>query len=557
MMLDGGDSNHPFRPIGVFRERRSAIESDFTEEDVAFLKNIAASIENRTLRGRVADLIWVRVGRMAHQYAVLAMDSYLEIEITTDWWFREGHEILSRAQELCAKLRAPQYDRLREKLVEFAFSIKVDHGMAAPSVGDLLLKCGFSHRDERVTRLAEHLFELASAFTEQRNWHAARECLKSSARWFEFSGDQRRRFELAIMVAETWVTEWQDLRLSPETTPMLGPFYYEKAIQQHRKIPRVVREKHNIQDRIAELHAALIESQAVAMESMESTQSEPLDLTDEVAVARAHVADKGPNDALRALARIAPFLNRVKAYAEADAQLRSNPLQRLFTSTHLADDGRVVSKGSSGFNDPGSPEYEGERNHAIMRSYLMRIGLTAFALIAPALEVLQLEHRFRLADFYYIVSNSTIVPTDCLITYSKGLDAGYRNDFTAAIHILAPQIENLVRHHLKEQGVITTTIDEDGIQKEIGLSSLVVKPEVGTIFGEDLQLELRFLFCDPAGPNLRNAVAHGLLRDADSESANLIYAWWFCFRLVFLPYWGQMNQAGTSNQSGGRSSSGD
>ena len=557
MMLDGGDSNHPFRPIGVFRGRRSAIESDFTKEDVDFLKSITASIENLTLRARVADLIWVRVGRVAHQYAVLAMDSYLEIEITTDWWFREGHEILSRAQELCAKLRAPQYDRLRDKLAEFAFSIQVDHGMAAPSVGDLLLKCGLSHRDERVTRLAEHLLDLASAFTEQRNWHAARECFKSSARWFGFSGDQRRRFELAIWWQRPGSPSGRISASVRKPRQCWGRSTTRRRSSITERYLRVVREEHNIQDRIAELHAALIECQAAAMESMESTRSEPLDLTEEVAVARAHVADKGPNDALRALARIAPFMNRVKAYAEADAQLRSNPLQRLFSSTHLADDGRVVSKGSSGFNDPGSPQYEGERNHAIMRSYLMRIGLTAFALIAPALEVLQLEHRFRLADFYYIVSNSTIVPTDCLITYSKGLDAGYRNDFTAAIHILAPQIENLVRHHLKEQGVITTTLDEDGIQQEIGLSSLVVKPEVGTIFGEDLQLELRCLFCDPAGPNLRNAVAHGLLRDADSESPNLVYAWWFCFRLVFLPYWGQVNGAGNSNQSGGRSSSGD
>jgi hypothetical protein len=36
-------------------------------------------------------------------------------------------------------------------------------------------------------------------------------------------------------------------------------------------------------------------------------------------------------------------------------------------------------------------------------------------------------------------------------------------------------------------------------------------PEIETIFGKDLSFEIKALFCDPFGPNLRNELAHGLL----------------------------------------------
>lgn len=63
------------------------------------------------------------------------------------------------------------------------------------------------------------------------------------------------------------------------------------------------------------------------------------------------------------------------------------------------------------------------------------------------------------------------------------------------------------------------------------------EPEILEVFGEDLTFELRSLFCDARGPNLRNSLAHGLFDDADCFSVEAVYAWWFGLRLVFKTYW--------------------
>jgi len=68
-------------------------------------------------------------------------------------------------------------------------------------------------------------------------------------------------------------------------------------------------------------------------------------------------------------------------------------------------------------------------------------------------------------------------------------------------------------------------------------------PEVTQIFGEDLSFELKALFCDAFGPNLRNEIAHGLLDDEACHSTYAIYSWWFGLKLVFNTFWNVKRKA--------------
>ena len=95
----------------------------------------------------------------------------------------------------------------------------------------------------------------------------------------------------------------------------------------------------------------------------------------------------------------------------------------------------------------------------------------------------------------------------------------------------------MVRFHLKNAGAKTTALNQQGIETENGLSTLVELPEMATVFGDDLAFEIRALFCDAFGPNLRNSVAHGLLTGPACQTTQVVYAWWLCLRLVFTSYW--------------------
>ena len=87
---------------------------------------------------------------------------------------------------------------------------------------------------------------------------------------------------------------------------------------------------------------------------------------------------------------------------------------------------------------------------------------------------------------------------------------------------------------MKSVGGTTTTLDREGIEQEIGLSSLIEVPQAAEVLGDELAFEIRALFCSAFGPNLRNSVAHGLVTDQSVRSVYALYAWWLSLRIVWL-----------------------
>ena len=165
------------------------------------------------------------------------------------------------------------------------------------------------------------------------------------------------------------------------------------------------------------------------------------------------------------------------------------------------------------------------------------VSIVVQSLIWPALHTLQLEHPLREIDFVRIAAQAPIIPKDRSRLFGKALFAGYDGDFISAIHMVIPQIEHMVRFHLKQSKIKTTTLDANGIENEVGLSALMELPEAEKIFGEDLSFEIKALFCDAFGPNLRNELAHGLLDDDACQSVYAVYAWWHALNLVFCSFW--------------------
>jgi len=55
------------------------------------------------------------------------------------------------------------------------------------------------------------------------------------------------------------------------------------------------------------------------------------------------------------------------------------------------------------------------------------------------------------------------------------------------------------------------------------------------ILGADLIKELKVLFTDQHGADLRNRIAHGLMSHEEFFSHTAIYAWWFILLLCINP----------------------
>lgn len=263
-----------------------------------------------------------------------------------------------------------------------------------------------------------------------------------------------------------------------------------------------------------------------------------VDIEDETISARNAVEGRELTEALLVLAEIIPLASRRDAEKMTRERMSKLFFSRAFSTSRIASDGRVVAKSpAAGHLDSDAKDAEDAVWAKMMESHTFRIRFTTESAIVPALHQLHLEHCISEDDLINIVGLSGTVPAERVSLVAKGLKAGFEGDFVVALHLLVPQLEHLVRVHLQHYGEKTTTPDPDGLQREAGLTTLVNLPGMETVFGVDLAFEIRALFCDRFGPNLRNELAHGLLDQGSLQSAESIYAWWFIFRLIYQQYW--------------------
>jgi len=94
-----------------------------------------------------------------------------------------------------------------------------------------------------------------------------------------------------------------------------------------------------------------------------------------------------------------------------------------------------------------------------------------------------------------------------------GVVAWLSNDPVKAIHLLIPQIEAALRDLLAALGGAVMVPDPDvGGFKAIGLGQVLNHPLFVDKVPKDIRFHLRVLYNDPRGINLRNELAHGLVR---------------------------------------------
>jgi hypothetical protein len=282
----------------------------------------------------------------------------------------------------------------------------------------------------------------------------------------------------------------------------------------------------------------LNESGEKALDEMGLISTPGVDITQLVENARKSVKGKSATEALLAFANLHRGVKVDEMRKSALERMQQFVFSSLFSSTVMSRDGRVIAKRPAmSLGAEPSEDDEIAIRSEMVRDYGILVNIVVQGDIWPALEVLLLEHRLRVADFVGLANQSPIVPKGRAGLFGKALFAGFDRDFVTALHLLIPQIEHLVRIHLKQAGAKTTNLDKDGIENENGLSTLMDLPEAKTVFGKDLAFELKTLFCDAFGPNLRNELAHGLIDEDACHSPFAIYAWWFALRLVFNTWW--------------------
>ena len=558
MRLTNKSRSEPYEPMWVWNGRSSPTPDWFSESDINFLATILDDVDDPMLKGRLADVVWIKRTPTEIRFAREAIDSYRSLDLNTETWVPDIGECWKRALTLGRMIRTANGERVEE--IESDLIAKLDTATKEDYFfGHWLAKTlrEFGLGRNKQDNIAKKLETLAGEFEASGNFHTGREYYTLAGEWFSTAGQGSKETDMKVATAEAWVKEAEARMSSDDPSALVAVGFYDAAIQAYREIPRSERQERQIDQRIAELIRLHEEAGKASLGQMKAISIPGADINKTVQQAKAAVRGKTPIEALGGFAS----LNHTDAKdlrRSAHENLESHPFTALVSWTMLTPDGRVAARRPGII--PGSPSSD-ENELAIwsqmVQDHGIRVDLAVSGWILPALEILHIEHRFREADFITLARNSPAVPPGREELLGKALFNGYEHDFATAIHLLTPQVEHMVRYRLKSAGVITTHTDLHGIEDEKALSSLVEAPEFEQIFGEDLAFEIKALFCSHFGANLRNNVSHGLFTYQQCNSMEAIYAWWLGLKIVFRTYWAayqrnMANQDSPGDEPGGK-----
>ena len=483
-------------------------------------------------------LVWIKRTPTDIRFAREVIDSYRSLDLNTETWVTDIGECWKRALTLARMIHTASGKRVEEiesdLLTKFHSVTRADHFYGhwiAKTLREFIL--GGNEQES----IARKLKTLAEEFEDDGNFHAGRDHYTLAGEWFSAADQIEKQTDMKLAVAEGYAKEAEARMSSDDHSALVAVGFYDNAIQICREIPRAERPARRIDERIAELIQLHGEAGKLALGEMKTFSTPGVDITGTVQRAKAAVRGKPPIEALGGLASL-DITDAKKLRRSAEEDLESYPFTALVPSTTFMPDGRVAARRPGIVPGPStSDENELATWGQMIQEHGIRVEVAVVGWIRPALEILHIEQRFREADFIALARNSPAVPPGREDLFGKALFNGYEHDFATAIHLLTPQVEHMVRYRLKSAGVITTHTDRDGVEDEKGMNALVKAPEFEQIFGEDLALEIKALFCDRFGANLRNNVSHGLLTSQQCNSARPIYAWWLGLKIVFGYYW--------------------
>jgi hypothetical protein len=525
MFIDLHDSAEPLKPMLQGPDGHTPIPRDF-DPAADYLSEILIHIDDAELRARVADVLWLR--KRDFKAAREAAASYLaaaQLDDPLEW--SEAMVRIERALDLATQTN--QRDLIEQ------ISDRIEKKLATCDLADaspLALRLMTVLQERKVGDPAEYACKAeqrALAAEARGDWYVARRYATLQADWHRMANEDDKALKARLRSAETFVQEAEARIASADGQGYsLATHFIESAIHALRNIG-------GQQEQVAQLHRRLLDYQRNAILEMKAISHE-VDASEMIAAATKAVGGKRLYDAIFGLALLGQPARMATLRKQAEWQLQ-NSIRALIPMTYKNGMGRTVAR-----RDP--PELGETTEEADLRVEMYSVAslghtLHVIGYVEPARAQILREHEIKDDDLMGIVRDNPFVPPGREGFFVRGLHAGFNGDFVVAAHLLVPQIENSVRYLLEQLDIVTSGLDDEGIQDERDLNRTLRLSEftvpLTEVLGEDMLFDLRGLLIERYGSNLRNDVAHGLLDYNAFNTPPCAYLWWLTLRLCCMP----------------------
>jgi hypothetical protein len=523
--LKPDDQYKPFVPFLVTPAASSPGIDDLTDEQVAVVAQVAGMVDDPELRARLADLVWIREKdyRLAQVAVVAYTNSAKEILAgPLGSWAIERFE---RALQIVAMLGRQQ--PLFEQTAAVVEGIASDGNEKAYTVArclDLLLKFGIGN-PQTLAQIAE----TRATGDESRNkplWQ--RRFWDLVAKFYDRAKQADDAKRARIEVAKTFEAEAEEaLRRNSPPSHLVATTFLENAIQAYRRVPGTEADR----DRV---HRQLLDCQKKAVNEIRTTTAGTIDLSDIAHQSMDLVRGKPLSEALRTLALSVAIPSKAQLRADAEETIGRSPLVFLFPTNKLSRSGKVVAKQAATSSSTSDEDKESLILDQMFWNAFNQRQVVVVGQIEPMRQQVLAEHHVRYDDFLPLVAYNRFVPPGRELFFVRGLHDGLHGNLVGALHILVPQLENSIRCLLTDLGVVTSSLDADGIQKEHDINMMLYEPRLAEVFTEDIIFTLRGLLVERAAANFRNQLAHGMLEYGAFFGETALYIWWLVLHLCVL-----------------------
>jgi len=514
----------PFGPMWIMDGRRSADVTDFTGDQISALKILFSVLSINDLKARVADVIWTVQRKDNLIYAEQSVDFYLSAgeELMNSETFTYAVERFTRALHLAASLgRNSDKFRLAPQRIEAVIdSLPPRYNLHVGQLIDLLLE----HHLGDTAKFAD-LAELCAIDAEKdNNWYVAGHYWETKAKCHRIKKEPKQEHQAIQMLANTYVHTATD-SLKQDRGHMVAAHHIQSAIEVLRRIPGTKAQQDD-------LHKLMLEYQQKSVDEMAAISSGSIDLTDQIESAINHIKGKQLKDAILALALLTKPISRSNMEKFVDEMAQSSPFLALLTNSLLDSKGKVVGKIGAQLDNLREQAEEAKESSMFHWVNIEQNALAA--VIEQARRYLMIEHNPLIRDTFDLVRHNPFVPPGREYIFAQGLLFGLQGEFSIALHLLIPQVENSIRYILSSNEIITSSLNSEGIQEEFDLNRLLQMPETLEVFGEDLIFGLKGTLVSRAGGNFRNRLAHGLLDYDHFQSYDAVYIWWLILKICCL-----------------------
>lgn len=499
-----------FHPMFVMADgsRTFSIE-DISEDDYLILHSLKLEKMPLILRALIADILWTN--KKEFNAAKIAANAYWEL---FTFWYRDDDnvgtiDIIRRA--VCISAQTKQtllFEKIQGWFVDFLEKKAANNdGFFALRVMELF----FGQKNFDVSIFLPVLDDLIDGNSDniakvEQAYKLKTECL------FKL-----KRKEDAIknnnLLADYYLEFAEKIFKKDIQGALRAVNFYQKGIMLYRN--------NGESDKADAAHKRLVEIQKEIPKIMVPFSVE-LDIKGVIDNLKANMEGLSFEECVIRLTQMFVFEKQEDIKKRVIEEFKDNPISHLFGKSLINAQGQtVLALYPLDIHDP-------EKDPKLMELHMYQNALEKQKVagdiwVKNALIIIRDKFVIDKSMVEFLVKDNPIIPDGRERIFQSGLYMFLNGDYYEALHILAPQVENLFRNIAREVGGLTVTLEKDGSSMEKVLSSILSLPELVDCYDNDILFTFRGLLNEQAGANIRNEIAHGIISEYACSTGVCLY----------------------------------